>query len=151
MRCPKGGDICTFLMNLKTKRNELVAVCVAITDKDYPRTVLQGIPNKLAWFTSHLLTSACLTHNSSTMDIKKLIQAICKEADHLKIWCMHHQNQGKDRKKGQTDKALTTTHSDNTGGCRRCKGKCHNCGKPRHWACECQSPKKVENSSGQST
>jgi hypothetical protein len=40
MRCPKGGDVCTFLTNLKTKRNELVAVGVAIADKDYQRTVL---------------------------------------------------------------------------------------------------------------
>jgi hypothetical protein len=84
------------------------------------------------------------------MDVKELIQAICEEADHLKIWCAHHQNQGKDSKKGQTDKALATTHSDNAGGGRRHKGKCHNCGKPRHWARECRSSKKVENSSTQS-
>jgi hypothetical protein len=89
-------------------------------------------------------------HNSSTVDVKELIQAICEEADCLKIWHTHHQNQGKDSKKGQTDEALAATHSDNASGRRRCKGKCHNCGKPRHWARKCRSPKKVENSSGQS-
>jgi gag-polypeptide of LTR copia-type len=107
MHCLKGGDVHTFLMNLKTKCNELMAVGVAIADKDYQRTVLQGIPNKLAQFTSQLLTSAHLAHNFSTMDIKEPIQAIYEEADHLKIWHAYHQNQGKDRKKGQTDKALT--------------------------------------------
>jgi hypothetical protein len=71
-------------------------------------------------------------HDSSTVDIKKLIQAICEEADHLKIWHVHHQNQGKDGKKGQTDEALAATHSDNASRHRRCKGKCHNCGKPGH-------------------
>jgi gag-polypeptide of LTR copia-type/Zinc knuckle len=150
MRCPKGGDVRTFLMNLKTKRNELMAIGVAIADKDYQRTVLRGIPDEPAQFALQLLTSARLTHNSSTMDVKELIQAICKEADHLKIWRTHHQNQGKDGKKGQTDEALAATHSDNAGRRRRCKGKCHNCGKPGHWAHECQSPKKVENLSGQS-
>jgi hypothetical protein len=40
MCCPKGGDICTFLMNLKTKRNKLAGIGVAIADKDYQRTVL---------------------------------------------------------------------------------------------------------------
>jgi transposase InsO family protein len=150
MRCPKGGDVHAFLMNLKTKCNELTAVGVAIADKDYQRTVLRGIPNKLTQFALQLLTSAHLAHNSSTVDVKELIQAICEEADHLKIRCVHHQNQGKDGKKGQTDEALAATHSDNAGRRRRRKGKCHNCGKPRHWARECRSPKKVENSSGQS-
>jgi gag-polypeptide of LTR copia-type/Zinc knuckle len=137
MRCPKGGDIHAFLMNLKTKCNKLAAIGMAITEKDYQRTVLRGIPNELARFASQLLTSACLVHNSSTVNVKELIQAICEEADRLKIWRMHHQNQGKDGKKGQTDEALTATHSDNAGGHRRCKGKCHNCGKPGHWAHEC--------------
>jgi hypothetical protein len=40
MRCLKGGDVCAFLMNLKTKRNELAAISMAIADKDYQRTVL---------------------------------------------------------------------------------------------------------------
>jgi hypothetical protein len=145
MHCLKGGDIRAFLMNLKTKCNELAAIGMAIADKDHQRTVLRGIPDELAWFASQLLTSARLTHNSSTVDVKELIQAICEEADRLKIWRTHHQNQGKDGKKGQTDEALATTHSDNAGGCRRCKGKCHNCGKSGHWARECRSPKKVEN------
>jgi gag-polypeptide of LTR copia-type len=137
MHCLKGGNVCAFLMNLKTKCNKLAAIGMAIADKDYQRTVLQGIPDELARFASQLLTLAHLVHSSSTVDVKELIQAICKEADHLKIQCMHHQNQGKDGKKGQTDKALAATHSDNASRRRRHKGKCHNCGKPRHWAHKC--------------
>src|SRR5580693_3210412 len=150
MHCLKGGDIRAFLMNLKTKCNKLAAIGMAIADKDYQRTVLRGIPDELARFASQLLTSARLAHNSSTVDVKELIQAICEEADRLKIRRAHHQNQVKDGKKGQTDEALAATHSDNAGGRRRRKGKCHNCGKPGHWARECRSPKKVENSSRQS-
>jgi gag-polypeptide of LTR copia-type len=40
MCCPKEGNICAFLTNLKTKCNELMAVGMAIADKDYQRTVL---------------------------------------------------------------------------------------------------------------
>lgn len=65
---------------------------------------------------------------------------------------MHHQNQGKDGKKGQTNEALAATHSsDNASRHRRCKGKCHNCGKPRHWARKCHPPKKTESTSRQAT
>ena len=150
MCCLKGGNVRTFLTSLKAKRNELTAVGVAIAEKDYQRTVLRGIPDELARFALQLLTSARLVHSSSTVDINELIQAISEEADRLKIWHAHHQTQGKDDKKGQKDEALATTQSDNAGGRRRRKGKCHNCGKPGHWARECRSPKKVESTSGQS-
>ena len=151
MRCPKGGDVRAFLANLKTKRNELTAVGVTIADKDYQRTVLRGIPDELARFASQLLTSARLAHNSSAVNVNELTQAICEEADRLKIRRAHHQNPGKDGKKGQPDEALAATNSsDNAGGRRRRSGKCHNCGKPGHWARECRSPKKEQNTSGQS-
>jgi hypothetical protein len=145
MCCPKGGDVRTFLASLRTRCNELVAANITIADKDYQRTVLQGIPDELTWFALQLLSSTCLAHSSTAVDIKELIQAICEEADCLKIQHTNHQTQGRDSKKGQTDEALAATNpSDNAGGCRRCKGKCHNCGKPGHWACECQSPKKEQ-------
>ena len=48
MRCPKGSNVCTFLMALRAKRNELIAAEVLITDRDYMRTVFRGIPKHLA-------------------------------------------------------------------------------------------------------
>jgi hypothetical protein len=40
MRCPKGGDVCAFLTSLRTRRNELMAAGVTISDRDFERTVL---------------------------------------------------------------------------------------------------------------
>ena len=48
---------------------------------------------------------------------------------------------GQGGKKDPTDEALAATAS-NDGKRRRRKGKCHNCGKPGHWAKECRSLKK---------
>jgi hypothetical protein len=40
MQCPKGGDVCTFLMSLRTKHNELTAAGIAIPERDFQWTVL---------------------------------------------------------------------------------------------------------------
>jgi hypothetical protein len=53
MRCPQGG----FLTTLRHKQEQLVAAGVQISNKDYWRTVLRGIPDELATFTSQLLTA----------------------------------------------------------------------------------------------
>ena len=57
MRCPKGGDVRSFLTDLHFKRQKLAAACVKLDDRDYQRTVLCGIPGKLATFASALLSS----------------------------------------------------------------------------------------------
>ena len=50
------------------------------------------------------------------------------------------QSQKGGAKKEGIDEALAATRSMNWKG--RKKGKCHNCGKPGHWAKECCSSKK---------
>ena len=142
MRCPKGGDIRTFLTSLRYKREELAAAGVRITDKDYQCTILRGIPEELARFASQIMTSACLAFRATQIDTNALIDHICEESDRIKNHrSRNQQTQGGKQKEGQTDEALAATSSD-SGKKRRRKGKCHNCGKPGHWACECRSPKK---------
>ena len=84
------------------------------------------------------------------MDTNTLISHICKEAECIKNHRTGSQpNQG-GKKEGQSDEALATTGLE--GGNKNkghCKGKCHNCGKPGHWAHKCCSKKKEEGSSGQ--
>lgn len=78
--------------------------------------------------------------------METLINHICEEADWLKN--CRAKSQGKDNRgkpKSTRDRALAATGSN--GKPKHRKGKCHNCGKAGHWACECCSPKKEEKDS----
>ena len=48
MRCPKNGDVRAFLDRLSLKREELAAAGAPVTDKDYERAILCGIPEDFA-------------------------------------------------------------------------------------------------------
>jgi hypothetical protein len=87
MTCPKGGNVRAFLMDLCYKCEELVAAGMRITDKEFQRTLLQGIPDELARFALQLLANMRVVHHSLTVDIDVLIGDICEEADHLKNHC----------------------------------------------------------------
>jgi len=138
MRCTKGVDVREFLSNLCYKKEELAAAGITITDKEYERTILKGIPNELATFASQLLSSALILNQSASINMDALTNQICEEADRLKSRRGKAQGGKKD---SPTDEALAATASDD-GRQRRRKGKCHNCGKLGHWAKECRSPKK---------
>src|SRR6266702_1025169 len=84
MHCMKGGDVRAFLGSLRYKREELAAAGVHITNKEYQRTVLKGIPEELARFASGLLSSARLVHRASSIDTETLIDHICEEANRLR-------------------------------------------------------------------
>ncbi len=58
MCCTKGEDIQVFLTALRYKREELVAVGVRITQREYQRTILKSLPDELAKFSAQLLISA---------------------------------------------------------------------------------------------
>ena len=90
MRCTKGGDVREFLASLCCKREELAAAGVTVTDKEYERTILKGIPSELATFASHLLSSALIIHSASPVDLDALINQICEEADRLKSRAQKH-------------------------------------------------------------
>ncbi len=81
MHCMKGGDVREFLHNLCYKREELAATGVDITDKEYERTILCGIPNELATFTSHIMSSALIVHGATSINTDALINQICEEVE----------------------------------------------------------------------
>jgi transposase InsO family protein len=140
MRCPKGGEVRPFLTSVRNKREELAASGIRISHKDYLRTVLKGIPNHLASFAAGILSNQSYSKNNS-VDIDMLMHQICEEADRVK----NRRNDGAQSQragggKKDGDEALAATGSENQKGKK--KGKCHNCGKPGHWARECRSAKK---------
>jgi hypothetical protein len=88
MHCPKAGNICMFLTSLHYKCEELVAMGVCVTNKEYQHTILHGIPKELAKFASQLLLSTKLVHNIMVINTDTLINHICEEVDRLKNCCM---------------------------------------------------------------
>ena len=82
MRCPKGGDIRTFLTTLRCKKEELAAAGVHVTQKEYQRTVLKSLPDELAKFTALLLSNARISNQ--VVGTETLINNICEESERLK-------------------------------------------------------------------
>jgi hypothetical protein len=99
MRCPKSGDICTFLTALCCKKEDLAAARVHITQKEYQCTVLKSLPDKLTKFTTLLLSNARISNQ--VIGTETLINNICEESEQLKN---HHtrnqQGQGGNWKDG---------------------------------------------------
>ena len=163
MKCKRGGDVREFLDNLDTRRHELEAIGVVITDIEYERTVLRGIPDHFATFASQMLTSLQIVseYTKEPVDTEQLCRSISDEADRIKTRrTLKEQAQNKGKKGGQTDQALAATSTSESGNNynnrkRRRKGKCHHCGREGHWVRECRTKKKEEavaaanNSSGQ--
>jgi hypothetical protein len=137
MRCPRGGDVRDFLTSLHHKREQLTAAGVQITNRDYRRTVLRGIPDDLATFASQLLTATRAADPSTDMATDTLIGHICEEADRLKNRRRNQQRGGgAKREAAVADEALAATGQ----GRRARRGRCHQCGKPGHYARECRAP-----------
>jgi hypothetical protein len=111
MRCPKGGDIRTFLTALHCKKEELAAAGVHITQKEYQHTVLKSLPDELAKFTALLLSNAQISNQA--VGTETLINNICEESEQLKnCRARNQQGQGGNRKDGQADEALAATGSE---------------------------------------
>ena len=109
-----------------------MAASMHVMEREHDHTILHGIPSELATFMSTILVTAQVSNTSTDLDA--LANHICEEADCLKLQCTKGGNQGGGKKEA-TDDALAATTPE--GGKRHQKGKCHNCGKPRHWAKEC--------------
>jgi len=135
------------------KRHELKAANVGVTDIEYKRTILKGIPDTLAAYATQSLSTLRLAvkYTSKPIDMSDVIDSVCKEADRIKQRRKlkdHSQGQGKGRKGAQTDEALAATtyerSNNNNFANRRKKGKCNHCGKEGHWIQECRTKKREE-------
>jgi len=150
MCCPCGGDVRTFLGQMCIKREELSVVGVTMGEKEYHSAIIKSIPDEMSKFASRLLTAAHVLSPTTSIDPDVLIDHISEEADCLAA-CHKCEGgggpSGKGKQSQNQDKAMAATHGD--GGKKRRKGKCHNCGKLGHWACECRSPKRDQSNQNQ--
>jgi hypothetical protein len=140
MKCPKGGDVQEFLTTMRMKRYELWAIDIDISDLDYKRAILHGLPDALAPFTSLTLTHLNLgsEYTSKPVNLSRFIDLVSEEADHVKACRTPKDQSGKGKNRSQTDEALAITDGNNR---KRCKGKCHHCQKEGHWVCKCFTKK----------
>jgi len=153
MRCLRGGDVQEYLTSLRMKRHELKAANIGVTDIEYKRTILKGLPDVLAAHAAQTLSMLRLAvkYTGKPIDMLDVIDLVCEEADHVKTCrALKDQSlgQGKGKKGAQTDEALAATtfeHSNNSNFAnRRKKGKCNHCGKEGHWIWECHTKKREE-------
>ena len=98
-----GGDIWPFLTSVHNKHEELAAVGIAITWKDYQCTVLKGIPKELAKFAAQLLSLASINIRKPTSHLfvmewaqtsKKRPKVTSEQArsDFSQVWCVSTHN-----------------------------------------------------------
>jgi hypothetical protein len=83
MHCPSRGNVQTFLNQLCVKHEELAAMGVTMTSKEYQSAILKGIPEEMSKFMSGLLTVACMLQLNTPVDPDALIDCISDEADCL--------------------------------------------------------------------
>ncbi len=147
MCCLRSGDVCTFLGQMQVKHEELAAVSVTMTEKEYQSAIIKSLLEEMSKFASGLLTAACILMLTTSINPDTLIDHISEEANWLAV--RHKRDGGGTSGKGKhsqsQDEAMVAMQGD--GWKKHQKGKCHNCGKLGHWAHECRSPKKEQSQS----
>jgi len=77
----KGANMREFLTSLCYKCKELAAARVQVTNTEYQRTILWGIPSELATFVLQLLLSILIINKAASVNLDALINQIYEEAD----------------------------------------------------------------------
>ncbi len=83
-KCPDKGNVREFLDGLRVKREELVAVGVAIDEKDYRSVIISSLPYQLSSFASTTLAAARMYAPTKTIEPDTLISLLSEEFDRQK-------------------------------------------------------------------
>jgi hypothetical protein len=83
LHCSSVSEVQTFLGQMRMKREELAAVGVEVTGKEYQSAILKSIPEEMSKFASSLLTSTRMFAPGVKVDPDILIDNISEEADRL--------------------------------------------------------------------
>jgi hypothetical protein len=128
MRCSTISEVWTFLGQMRMKREELAAIGISMTPKDYQTAILKAIPEEMSKFASRLLTTSHMFAPTTQIDLDILIDHICEESDRLAMQRKDEKSaKGQGQQGGAQDEVLAATGK---GERHKHKGKCHNCGKP---------------------
>jgi gag-polypeptide of LTR copia-type len=136
MRCARGGEVRALLGSMRVKREELAAVGVTMSDKEYRSAIIMSLPEEMSKFASSLLTAARVLQSTTSIDPDTLIDHISEEADRLAARRKRDQgSSGKEKQSasGTQDEVMAATQGDG-GKKKKKKGNYHNCGKQGHWA-----------------
>src|SRR6266404_5476034 len=73
MCCPKGRNICKFLGQMRVKWEELAAVRVMMTEKEYHSAIIKSLPEDMVKFASSMLSTTHMLNPSKDIDANLLI------------------------------------------------------------------------------
>jgi hypothetical protein len=86
------SEVQTFLGQMHVKREELAAVRVTVTGKEYQSAILKSIPEEMSKFASGLLTTGWMFAPGTKVNPDVLIDNISEEADRLVARCKHNKS-----------------------------------------------------------
>lgn len=155
-KCPGGGDVRTFLDELRAKRDELSAVGVQIEEKDYRSTIIQSLPNHLASFASGQLAAARLYSPTQTIAPDILISLIIEESERRSQFRPSRGGAPTRRDGGNEVMAVVESsprgrgnrggnrgsRRGGRGGGNRPRPPCWNCGSREHFKAQCPEPER---------
>ena len=87
--CPPGTKVSRFLIDLGTRKEELISNGIEISDGEYHSTILNLIPEWLCHFASSVLASLYAKDPTYAMDPEVLSHIVHEEYDHSMRECEH--------------------------------------------------------------
>src|SRR5262249_11230984 len=131
-----------FLDGLRTKREELSAVGVRISEEDYRSTIIDSLPVTLSNFASAQLAAARLLNPKHAVDSDILILLISEEYDRQKRLTERSKRASKKPKDDQDEALSVGTSKGKPKRGFKPKGVCWNCGEKGHFKNKCPKPLK---------
>jgi gag-polypeptide of LTR copia-type len=143
-RCPPGVDIPRFLIDLGTRREELIPCGVTVDDADYRSTILNAIPSWLRRFASSVHASASVANPTFLMEPDVLSRMVSEEYERSASDNRNNRDgrtYQKNDKRDDGNAALATFQATPSTTRMRTPGVCWGCGQSGHMRSQCPNIK----------